>query len=174
MVSKQLDFHFPLLYMMQYNLCFTTIEYHLTQSTNMLMPWWWIQGPSAHWLCYHPWLQAATHMNASNSSNQWSHTVALCTLAECTYSRVHRKLSNTMSTCTIWTVNMSSTMMQQCAQAKVAKHLFLRFHYGHHLFVVQMDLSRLKVVHCGQITLHWTLNHWQWPSRWATCAITRQ
>ena len=41
-------------------------------------------------------------------------------------------------------------------------------------FVVQMDLSRWKGVCCGKLTLHWTLNRWQWPSRWANHAITKQ
>ena len=27
--------------------------------------------------------------------------------------------------------------------------------------VVQMDLSRLKAVCCGQLTLHWTIDRWQ-------------
>ena len=36
---------------------------------------------------------------------------------------VHRWLSNTMSTCTIWVWNMSSSMMQAPCQAKAAKLL---------------------------------------------------
>ena len=41
-------------------------------------------------------------------------------------------------------------------------------------FVVQTDFSRWKEVCCGKLTLHWTLDRWQWPSRWANHTITRQ
>ena len=40
--------------------------------------------------------------------------------------------------------------------------------------VVQMDLSMWKVVCCGKLILHWTLDRWQRPSRWTNHAITRQ
>ena len=40
--------------------------------------------------------------------------------------------------------------------------------------VVQMDLSRWNVFRCGKLTLHWILDCWQRPSRWANHAITRQ
>ena len=57
--------------------------------------------PRAYWgMHYHTWLQvaAATHMHASNSSNQCSQ---VCTQAGVGY--LHIRLSETISTCTIWT-----------------------------------------------------------------------
>ena len=84
---------------------------------------------------------------------------------------VHRRLrlSNTMSTYTIWACgNTSSSMMQATHPGQGCKaltHLFSRFFTIR--LVVQIELSRQKVVHCGQLTLCWTLAYWQRPSRWA-------
>ena len=37
--------------------------------------------------------------------------------------------------------------------------------YLHVCSQVQLELLRWKVVCCGQLTLHWTLDCWYWPSR---------
>ena len=143
------------------------------------MPRW-----SAHWMYYLTWLLAATHMHAStcNSSIQCSQAV------DFVYSSrtvdVHRRLSNTMSTCTIMGVctcqiRVITTHVHTARRARAKAAMLWRacsqdFTRVAVYLVVQMDLSRWKVVCCGKLTLHWTLNRWQRPSRWANHAITRQ
>ena len=95
---------------------------------------------------------------------------------------VHRRLSNTMSTCTIWTCLITSSQcMMHAARRALAKAacfdvlvLEISLESPSIYLVVQMDLSRWKVVRCGKLALHWTLDCWQRPSRWANQAITRQ
>ena len=86
------------------------------KSTNVLMPQWSCRG-LVHTECItmHTWLLAATHMHASNSSIQCSQAVGLCTQAEqwaCRLCTQYRRLSNTMSTYTIWA----------CARARLRHH----------------------------------------------------
>ena len=133
----------------------------------LLMPWWWLHEPRAHWMHYHTWLHAATQMHANNS-----HVIInnnhVCTQLNWTVgvSYVHRRLSNTMSMCTGWACARETHHCQckQCARP-TGSDIYL---------VVQMELSWWKVVHCGQLTLHWILDWWHQSSRWANHAITRQ
>ena len=100
-----------------------TLYYFKIKSTNMLMIWWWLQDPSAHWMYYHTWLlvqlltciqvTAAINIQPSCRFEYSNRTVGL--------AYVHRRLSTTMSTCTIWVCAMSSTDAAQLALAKAAK-----------------------------------------------------
>ena len=78
---------------------------------------------------------------------------------------VHRRPSNTKLMSVLACPGHAAMLWCTCSRdfTRVAFYL-----------VVQMDLPRWKVVCCGQLTLHWTLDHWQQPSRWANHAITRQ
>ena len=54
------------------NLCLMTyfVTYDVVTkyngSTKVLMPWWWLQRPHAHWMHYHSWLHVAS------SPGSWS------------------------------------------------------------------------------------------------------
>ena len=134
-----------------------------------------------HWVYYHTWLLAATHMHTSNSSIQCSQAVGLCTQAgqwewamytevqwaHAQSGRVHVPDTHHHNACCIQRGALAKAAMlwRTCSRdfTRVAVYL-----------VMQMDFSRWKVVRCGKLSLHWTLNRWQRPSRWANHAITRQ
>ena len=125
-------------------------------------------GPHAHWMYYQTWLLTSCMLvtvvsHASCSFVYLSRTVWV--------GFVHRRLSNTMSTCKI----INRCKLHALAKtAKLWRDCSLYFTRVAVYLVVQMDLSRSMVACCGQLAFHWTLNHWRWPSRWANHAITRQ
>ena len=122
-------------------------------------------------------LDCIAHMHASISSNQCSQAAPLCSQAE---GYVHRRFSNTMSMCTIWacarlTCHRQGSKPNAWAKGvKLLTVLFSRFHWGHCLSCGKMELLKRKVVCCGQLILYSTLDRWQWLSRWAHHAVTRQ
>ena len=94
-----------------------------TITTTTIKKHWCLRGDYrtlVHSMHYHTWPLAATHsdLHASNSSNQYSQAVGLCTQA------VHRRLSTTMSMCTIWAcarLNMWCSTVCPGAMAKATK-----------------------------------------------------
>ena len=76
-----------------------------------------------------------------------------------------------LSMCTIWACATSFSLMQGWYK-KLWHACFRDFARVTVYLVVQMDLSRWKVVCCGQLTLHWTLDRWQWQSKLANHSVT--
>ena len=151
------------------------------KSTNVLMPWWWLQGPPNvaiyHTWPHTDWIHACMQVTVANQCSQ----VQLVYLSRTVgVGYVHRRLSSTISTCIIWACARLTRHHQWCKQRAQYKAAMLwracsqDFTRVAVYLVVQMELSRWKVVCCGQLTLRWTLDRWQRPSRWAHHAVTRQ
>ena len=149
---------------MGYRVCTTRIIGQI-KSTNMLMPRWWLHGHHAHWM----------QLFASNSSKSMQPNYSFVYSSRTVrVGYVHRRLSNTMCTCTIWACARLTYDYQWCKQCAVWRACSRDFTRVAVYLVVQMELLRRKVVCCGQPTLRWTLDRWQWPSRWAHHAVTSQ
>ena len=145
------------------------------------MPQWWLQGPMHAGCSYLPYLTA--YMYASNSSKSMQPSCSfVCSSRTVGVGFVNKRLSNTctISMCTIWACARLTCLTNDAARHALAKAAML-WHACSQDFsrvtvylVVQMGLSRWKVVCCGKFILHWTLDRWQWPSRWANHAISGQ
>ena len=84
---------------------------------------------------------------------------------------------STMSTWTIWTCAKQYHDIQPRPRllAKLWRAYSQDFIWVAVYFVEQVDLSKWKgSFFCGQLTLHWTLDHWQWPSRCTNHAVTHE
>ena len=117
-----------------------------------LISQWWLQEPHAHWMHYHYHSHACMQVTICYSSK----TVGV--------GYVHRVEHVHMQARHMPDQTHYHQWYKPCAQAKAAmlwNTCSQDFTRSAVYLVVQMELSRWKVVQCVQLTLHWTLNCWQ-------------
>ena len=131
-----------------------TIITCIIKRTNVLMPRWW--GLSACRMHHHMYITAGSY---SHVAKRYRFVYSSRTEGV-GYMYVHR-LSNTMQ----HVLAKGAMLWHACSWDFTRLAVYL---------VVQMNLSKWKVVCCGKLTLHWTLNCRQQPSRRANHTITRQ
>ena len=161
----------------------STANSRLTMVSKTLKSWCLSGGRSL--VHMHSWMHYHTHI--STQCMQVTIAINAPKLHLCVHSSgtvgigyVHRRLSITMSMCTIWAcarVNTSSASGvpgQGCCTAKFRCACSWDFTSVAVYLVVQMDLSRWKAVCCGQLTIHWSLDHWQGQSRLTNHAIIHE
>ena len=109
-------------------------------------------------------MTAATHMHASTLDRATAIQLSCeCILKQSSKSRVVQWAHEQFG-CVLHYVNM-----QQQPEPKLWSFNMLVLKISLvslSNLVIQVDLSKLKTVRCGQLTLHCTLDHWQRPSRW--------
>ena len=150
------------------------------KSTKVLMPWWWLQRPGTQsHNCTLITTLDCMQLLTCNSSNHCSQT-ALCVLSRTVgVFYVHRIERNQWACAKSGLVSEKKRSFKQLPRAKAAKHQcacsrdFMRVAI---YLVVQINFSGIKVVHCGQLNVHWNLNRWQlrMPSRWTNHTITHK
>ena len=137
-------------------MCLLLHSYNYSKKNTKAQKCWYLNDGMSlvhmhSWMHYHT--ACIYSMHTSNSSNQCSQVFV--------YSS---------RTVTMYTQNTSSASMSSSFDAIVS--LSRNFTRVAIYLVVQMDLSRWRAVHCGQLTFYWSLNRWHQQSRLAITPLT--